>query len=191
MDIKTSEFVKGVVGTNPILEDGKSQIAFIGRSNVGKSSVINSLVGKTTLVKVGKKPGKTTEINFFSINRKFYFVDLPGYGYAAGGKEQIEKIRKMIIWYLTESGARPTTVVLIIDIKAGVTDFDQDMLSILREQNLNFIVVANKADKLNQKELSHQLTALRVACPTVDIVPFSATEGTGLQEVYKILSVVV
>ena len=179
MDIKTSEFVKGVVGTNPILEDGKSQVAFIGRSNVGKSSVINSLVGKNTLVKVGKKPGKTTEINFFSINRKFYFVDLPGYGYAAGGKEQIEKIRKMIIWYLTESGARPSTVVLIIDIKAGITDFDRDMLEILREQNLNYIIVANKADKLNQKETSGQIAKIKNDSNDDSVIAYSATAKKG------------
>lgn len=179
MNIDTSEFVRGIVGTDRILEDGKPQIAFIGRSNVGKSSVINSLVGKKTLVKTGKKPGKTTEINFFLINHKFYFVDLPGYGYAEGGKEKIEKIRKMIIWYLTESGANPSTVVLILDIKAGLTTFDLDVLEILREQKLNYIIVANKADKLNQKETSKQLDKIRTEANESDIVAYSAMNKKG------------
>ncbi len=189
MDIKTSEFIRGIIGTNSILEDGKSQVAFIGRSNVGKSSVINSLVGKNTLVKVGKKPGKTTEINFFLINHKFYFVDLPGYGYAAGGKEQIEKIRKMIIWYLTESGANPSTVVLILDIKAGLTDFDLDILEILREQKINYIIVANKADKLNQKDTSKQLAGIRDLANESDIVAYSATAKKGAHTILNKLIV--
>lgn len=175
MDIKTSEFIKGAIGTNPIFTDEVPQVAFVGRSNVGKSSVINSLVNKKDLVKTGKKPGKTTEINFFSINHKIYFVDLPGYGYASGGKQQIEKIRKMIIWYLTESGARPATVVLIIDIKAGITEFDLDMLNILREQGHPYLIVANKVDKLNQKELAKQLKSIREASGEEDIITYSAT----------------
>ena len=174
MIIKSAEFIKGIVGTNLILEDGLPQVAFVGRSNVGKSSLLASILPKKDLVKVGKKPGKTTEINFFRINHKYYFVDLPGYGYASGGKQQIEKIRKLIIWYLTESGARPT-VVLIIDIKAGFTQFDQDMLEILREQNHPYLIVANKIDKLNQKELSAQLSKIREVSGEHDIVLYSAT----------------
>lgn len=176
MDIKNSEFIRSITGTNRILTDGKPQVAFIGRSNVGKSSVINSLVGKSSLVKTGKKPGKTTEINFFLINNKYYLVDLPGYGYAEGGKEKMERIRKMIIWYLTESGANPSTVVLILDIKAGITNFDSDMLDILRQQQINYIIVANKSDKLNQKEISKKITAIKLNSNEEDIILYSATD---------------
>lgn len=178
MNIQSAVFVKGVTGTNDILTDGVPQVAFVGRSNVGKSSVINSLVNKKDLVKVGKKPGKTTELNFFLINRDFYFVDLPGYGHAEGGKQKIEKIRKMIIWYLTESGARPATVVLIIDIKAGITQFDLDMLEILREQGHPYLIVANKVDKLNQKELAAQLKSIKAVAVEENIITYSATNKT-------------
>ena len=176
MEIKSSKFIRGIKGTDRILTDGILQVAFIGRSNVGKSSVINSLVGKNSLVKTGKKPGKTTEINFFLVNNKFYFVDLPGYGYAQGGKEKMDKIREMIIWYLTESGTKPTLIVLIVDIKAGLTQFDKDMLNILREQNMNYIIVANKADKLNQKESSKQIAEIKYNANEDDIIPYSATD---------------
>ena len=175
MIIKFAEFIKGAVGTNDIFTDENPQVAFVGRSNVGKSSLLASILPKKDLVKTGKKPGKTTEINFFHINHKYYFVDLPGYGYAAGGKEKIEKIRKLIIWYLTESGARPNTVVLIVDIKAGFTQFDIDMLKILREQNHQYLIVANEIDKLNQKEVSAQLSKIRAASGEHDIVLYSAT----------------
>lgn len=175
MDVKSAKFIKGITGSNTILENGIPQIAFVGRSNVGKSTVINSLIQKGGVVKTGKKPGKTTEINFFLINNKLYFVDLPGYGYAEGGKDKIEKIRKMIIWYLTESGANPSTVILIVDIKAGITQFDKEMLEILREQNLNYIIVANKSDKLTQKESSKQLANIRNQSNEDDILLYSAT----------------
>lgn len=176
MEIKSAKFVRSVVGTDKIFGNDIPQIAFIGRSNVGKSSVINSLVKSNSLVKVGKKPGKTTEINFFLINNKFYFVDLPGYGYAHGGKEKMEKIRNMIIWYLTESGTKPHLVVLVIDIKAGITEFDKDMIEILREQNMNYIIVANKSDKLNQKEASEQMTNIKYNSNEEDIILYSATD---------------
>src|SRR6266516_2479045 len=97
--ITSARFIRGIIGTNDILFDGLPQIAFVRRSNVGKSSVINSLTNRKDLVKVGKKPGKTTEINFFLINERFYFVDLPGYGYARLTPAEREKIRKRMLWY--------------------------------------------------------------------------------------------
>ena len=135
MKINSAKFVKGIIGSDDILTDGLPQVAFVGRSNVGKSSVINSLAGVEGLVKTGKKPGKTTEINFFLINRQFYFVDLPGYGYAKLSPAEREKTRKRMLWYLTESEARPL-VVLILDIKAGLTEFDGQMLELVEEEKL-------------------------------------------------------
>ena len=141
---------------DPILKDGLPQVAFIGRSNVGKSSVINSLVGSKTLVKIGKVPGKTTEINYFLINNKFYFVDLPGYGYAQGGKVQIEKIRNMIVLYLRETGTKPTLVILIIDIKAGLMEFDKNSLAVLREEGINwwFLIMTEYVSKAIARQAS-------------------------------------
>ena len=179
MNITSAEFKKGIVGTDSILTDGIPEIAFVGRSNVGKSSLINSLVNRKDLVKVGKKPGKTTEINFFAINNgKYYFVDLPGYGYAQASPKQKESIEKLILWYLMYSDARLAKVVLILDVKAGLTAFDEEMIRVLREQGHPLLIVANKIDKLNQKETSAQLRAIKEAAHTATVLSYSATTAT-------------
>ncbi|MFZ2501031.1 MAG: ribosome biogenesis GTP-binding protein YihA/YsxC [Minisyncoccia bacterium] len=190
MKINSAEFKKGIIGTDVILTDGVPQVAFVGRSNVGKSSVINSLVNRKDLVKVGNKPGKTTEINFFSINtKKCYFVDLPGYGYAETSPKQKEKIEKLILWYLMYSEARPHKVVLILDSKAGMTAFDTEMIRVLREQGHPYLIVANKSDKLNQKELSAQIRTIKEIAHEATVYPYSAitTRGSAelLEEIFK------
>lgn len=177
--VTSAEFLKGIIGSDVILTDGVPEIAFVGRSNVGKSSLINSLVNRKDLVKVGKKPGKTTEINFFSINRKkCYFVDLPGYGYAEASPKQKESIEKLILWYLMYSDATIYKVVLILDVKAGLTAFDEEMIRVLREKGHPYIIVANKVDKLNQKELSAQIRAIKELAHEAMVVPYSAASAT-------------
>ncbi len=178
-NINSAEFLKGIVGTDVILYDGVPEYAFIGRSNVGKSSLINSLVNRKDLVKVGKKPGKTTEINFFGINgKKCYFVDLPGYGYAEASPKQKESIEKLILWYVMYSEANLAKAVLILDSKAGLTAFDQEMIRVLREHNHPYLIVANKADKLNQKETSMQTRAIKEAAHEATVFAYSATTAT-------------
>lgn len=184
MIITSAKFMKGVIGTDDILYDGIPQIAFVGRSNVGKSSVINSLVNSEDLVKVGRKPGKTTETNFFLINNQFYFVDLPGYGYARLSPAEREKIRKRMLWYFMESEVKPLCVVLVLDIKAGLTDFDKQMIDLLKEEGHRFIIIANKTDKLNQKEVSQQLHSIRDDSSSQDIIPYSAITKSGRDEVF-------
>ncbi len=189
MDVRSADFIKGVVGTDGILYDGVPQIAFIGRSNVGKSSVINSLVNRRSLVKVGKKPGKTTEINFFSINeREYYFVDLPGYGYARLGPSDRERIEKLISWYLLYSEVKPLRVVLILDIKAGLTEFDRLTIEMLKEQGHAFVIVANKIDKLNQKERAKQIGQIRADTGADAVLAYSAKEKVGVDELLRLLS---
>ena len=154
--IISAEFVKGILGSNDILKDNIPQVAFIGRSNVGKSTVINSLLDRKSLVKSSATPGKTREINFFLINKKVYFVDLPGYGFAKLSKKQIDKLRKLILWYLSSEEASPKVVVLIIDAKVGLTELDMEMIYLLEEFDHNILIIANKADKLKQGELIKQ-----------------------------------
>ncbi len=161
MNIKTAEFVKGIIGTDKILEDRKPQIVFIGRSNVGKSSVINSLVQRKNLVKSSSVPGKTQQINFFLINKEMYFVDLPGYGFIKIPPKKKEKIRKMILWYLFRSKVKFKKTVLIIDAKVGPSEFDIEMFDLLNRHDYEIVVVANKVDKLKQGEISKQLKLLR------------------------------
>lgn len=177
--INSAEFKRGIVGTDVILTDGVPEVAFVGRSNVGKSSLINSLVNRKDLVKTSNKPGKTTEINFFSINNgKCYFVDLPGYGYAKASPKQKESIEKLILWYVMYAEAPLHKVVLILDSKAGLTAFDEEMIRVLREHGHSYLIVANKADKLNQKEASAQLRAIKGATHEATVVAYSATTAT-------------
>lgn len=104
MKITSAKFVKGTVWTDEIFEDGVPQVAFIGRSNVGKSSGINSLVNQPGLARTSSFPGRTQEINIFFINKSLYFIDLPGYGFSKGSREAQTKLLKLIFWYLFESG---------------------------------------------------------------------------------------
>ncbi len=153
MEINQARFVRGVIGSTDFLRDERPQIVFAGRSNVGKSSVINSLTRRKNLVRTSSVPGKTLQINFFLINDKFYFVDLPGYGFAKHSHKRREKLRKMILWYLTAGEARPAALVVIVDAKIGLKSFDRQMLDLAAEEGYRTIVVANKTDKLTQKEL--------------------------------------
>lgn len=188
MHVTTAQFIRGVIGSHNLLVDEKPQISFIGRSNVGKSTVINALVGQKNLVHSSSTPGKTQEINFFLIDEKAYFVDLPGYGYAKTGVKQREKLRKLILWYFISGEAPIANVALIIDAKAGLRDFDREMIGVLREYNHPFIVIANKIDKLNQKELYRSLKNITAEIgDLVEIYPFSAKTGRGKEKLLTAL----
>jgi GTP-binding protein len=184
MQIKSAEFKKGLRGTDDILNEEKLQVAFFGRSNVGKSSLMNCLLNRKDLVKSGKMPGKTKEMNFFLINNKFYFVDLPGYGYAKLPLELREQLAKMIQWYLMLPVFR-RKVVIVLDIKAGPNEMDLEILRMAQESNQEVIVVANKADKLNQQEQSEQLKMISEKMPSITIIPCSAKTRYGREEILK------
>ncbi len=180
MEINSAQFIKSVVGSHNLIVDDIPQISFVGRSNVGKSSVINKLVGQKSLVKSSSTPGKTQHINFFLINEDTYFVDLPGYGYAKMGQKYREKLRRLILWYFISGEAPVTKVVLIIDAKAGLRDFDKEMIEVLREYNHEFIVVANKIDKLNQKNLYKSINNIKTELgESIEVFTFSAKTGRG------------
>ena len=185
MKIKSAEFIKGIIGTDNIVNDSIPKIAFIGRSNVGKSSVINSLVNRKNLVKSSATPGKTQQINFFLINDKVYFVDLPGYGFAKLSEKRREKLRKLILWYLLDSGVEPSKVVLLIDAKVGPTQFDIEMLEILNKNNYDVIVVANKVDKLKKNDQLKQLAAIKDKLSYDKVVFHSVKTKVGREKLLK------
>lgn len=176
MNIRNAQFVRGIVGTNDIINDTKEQIAFVGRSNVGKSSLINSLVGNKSLARSSGTPGRTQQINFFLIDQKLYFVDLPGYGYAKTSEKQRDKIRRLIIWYLGHSEVKHKKVVLILDAKAGLKEFDEEMIDLLKKEDINFFVILNKIDKLKQGEIIKTLRAIRekISDDRVKVITFSS-----------------
>lgn len=186
MEIKNAKFIRGVVGSHNLLVDEKPQIAFIGRSNVGKSSVINMLVNQRKLVKSSSTPGKTQQINFFMINDKVYFVDLPGYGYAKISQKAREKLRKLILWYFISGEAPIKKVCLIVDAKAGLRDFDREMIGVLNEYEIPFVIAMNKIDKLNQKNLHKSLTEIMEEVGEwVEVFPISAKTGKGKDKLLK------
>ena len=189
MEIKSAKFIKGILGTNELLKDQRLQVAFIGRSNVGKSSVINSLVNRKDLVKSGSKPGKTRQINFFLINEKVYFVDLPGYGFLKASLKDKEKIRKMIFWYLFRSEINFKKVVLIIDARIGLNEFDKEMLALLNKKEFPVVIAANKVDKLKKNELDKRLKNIKETVGDNIVILYSAKTKKGrdelLDEIFK------
>lgn len=185
MIIKSAQFIKGIIGTDPILQEKFSQIAFVGRSNVGKSSMINSLLGSRNLVKSSSTPGRTKEINFFWINESFYFVDLPGYGYAKISANQAEKMRKMIIWYLQYAAANIGKIVLIIDANVGPKKFDLEMRDLLEEYQHAYLVVANKADKLTQKDTARMSREMAKKFPNREVFFYSSKTNRKKDELLK------
>lgn len=174
MVIKSADFKKGLTGDDEILHNGVPQIAFIGRSNVGKSSVINTLVGKKDLARSSPRPGKTREINLFLINKSFYLVDLPGYGYAEGSWEARDAIAKLIHWYLQNPDLDPQKVVLIIDAKVGLTENDIAMIELLEAADRRIVVVANKIDKLKPSEAKKQIATIQEEIGQHKLIPYSA-----------------
>ena len=174
MKITKAEFIKGVIGDDYSLGDDLSQVAFFGRSNVGKSSVINSLVNRKNLVRSSKKPGKTREANFFRINESFYFIDFPGYGYAKCSQKDRDKLIKRILWYIQYADIKPKVVVLILDIQVGITVLDNEMIKTLKENKHQVIIVANKMDKLNQKDLARKILDIEKKAPGFYVFPYSA-----------------
>lgn len=152
MIIKTSEFIISAVKRNQYPVDNRVEIAFVGRSNVGKSSIINALTNRRKLAKVSQTPGKTRLINFFLINNDFYLVDLPGYGYAKVSKKEKESWGKTIETYL--HGRKPLKrVVLLVDSRHKPTADDIMMHEWIKHYGYDVIVVATKSDKLSNNEL--------------------------------------
>lgn len=187
MNITSAEFIKGIKGTDKILYDGKPQIAFVGRSNVGKSSLINSLVGRKSLARSSSQPGKTIRLDFFLINNQVYFVDLPGYGFAKMSQEKHEDIRKMMLWYLEYSDVKKRKVVLIVDINVGATEFDHQMVELLRAHHIEFIIVANKADKLTVQQREKQLDVIKASVDNASVILYSSKTDVGKSALLKTL----
>lgn len=184
MKITSTKFVKGLKGSNSIIQEPIPQFAFVGRSNVGKSSLMNCLLNSKNLVKSGKTPGKTKEINFFLVNNKMYFVDLPGYGFSKNFLEEREQLSKMIQWYLMEP-VFLRKVIFVLDSRIKPSELDLEMYRILREHDQDIIIVANKIDALSQKERHANLKAINEAFPGNQIIPCSAKTRYGWQEIWN------
>lgn len=183
MNLHNAAFVISAASLSSCPKD-LPQIAFAGRSNVGKSSVINRLLQRKNFARVGEAPGKTTHINYFCIDNAMYFVDLPGYGYAKVPKSEKERWAKLIESYF----AAPDLInlgVLIVDARHNPTANDVIMAQYFQQSGKPYLVVANKLDKLKKSEIEPNLTQIRQVLAlekdTV-MIPFSAEKGTGREE---------
>ncbi len=176
-----AKFARGINGSDSILATPFPQIAFVGRSNVGKSSTINALLGVAGLARTSITPGKTQEINFFTVNDNMYIVDLPGYGYARMPAKDAERLRMHILWYLSGGEARPRLVVLIVDSRHELTDYDADLLEVVKGEGHPMLVLLNKIDKLTQAERSKTMRYYKETLGDIPFIPFSAMNKEGLE----------
>lgn len=189
INLQMAEFVRSAAKKEDFPRDGLPQIVFSGRSNVGKSSVINRLLGRKNFARVGSAPGKTTHINYFKIDGKFYLVDLPGYGYAKVSQSEKQRWSDLIETYFN-SDRRIGLVFQLIDMRHPPTRDDLMMVDFLIECELPFVVVLTKKDKLSKKQQEERLAALQQELPYADqihIVPFSAVKGDGVEELREII----
>ena len=183
MAIRSAIFIKAVNGTEGLPDGSYPVIAFLGRSNVGKSSVINSLVRQKQLAYSSSTQGRTTIINYFLINKAVYFVDLPGYGYAAKlSRDRQEKIGKQLSWFVSEPSVPIQYFVLIVDAEIGLKDSDRESYALLTTSGHPIIIVANKADKGKQNDVAKHIAAIRTEFPESTVIRYSAKTGEGRNE---------
>jgi GTP-binding protein len=178
MKISSAEFVKSAFTKAHWANDGLPEIAFLGRSNVGKSSLINSLLQRKGLARTSNTPGRTQSINYFLINNGFYFVDLPGYGFARVSKEMRSDWGKMAEDYLAGSD-RLKLCVQLVDIRHKPTALDKQLHEWLVYHEKPYIIAATKADKLSSNALRKSLTLIEGELPGAEVVTYSSQSGKG------------
>ena len=186
MNFQNVEFLISAASPKDFPKNHLPEIAFAGKSNVGKSSVINRLLQRKNFARVGDKPGKTVHVNYFAIDRKCYLVDLPGYGFAKVSQSEKDRWAKLMEDYF--AAGRIDLGVLIVDYRHTPTNNDITMANWFLDSGCPFVVVANKMDKLKKSELVPNLETIRAdlnlpeTCP---VIPFSAEKGDGREELVR------
>lgn len=187
MKIKSADFAIAAAAPAHFLRDGRPEIVFAGRSNVGKSSLINRMLQRKKLARTSSSPGRTRMVNYFLVNDAFYFVDIPGYGYAKVGKAERERWAEFIDQYLHHEVPR-RLMVLLVDGKIAGTALDAEAVDYFSALDLSFIVAVTKIDKVSRNKRSKNLaaTARKIGLPeTVPMVPVSAQTGEGIQQLWS------
>jgi len=186
MKIVSADFIKSAFEEADWPRDQKPEIAFLGRSNVGKSSLMNSLLGVRGLARTSSTPGRTQAVNFFLINEKFRFVDLPGYGYARAPKDVKAKWNSAATDYLA-SRAQLVLSIHLVDSRHEPTKQDLQLHEWLVHHDRPHLIVATKSDKLSNNELRKNIERTRRALKSDEVVPFSTTTGRGLEETWRVI----
>lgn len=189
MKIKSVNLETVIGITSKLPENTLPEFAFAGKSNVGKSSLINAIMNRKSYARTSSQPGKTQTINFYNINEEFYLVDLPGYGYAKVSQETKAKWGKMIEKYLRRS-EQLKAVFLLIDIRHDPSANDRDMYEWIVHNGFEPIIIATKSDKISRGQIDKHLKAIRMGLktrPGTIMIPFSSLNKNGLDKVYEVL----
>lgn len=189
INLQKAEFVRSAAKAGDFPRDHLPQVAFAGRSNVGKSSVINRLLNRKNFARVGAAPGKTTHINYFLIDSAFYLVDLPGYGYAKVSMAERQRWGRLMEEWFADPGLM-TLGLMIVDARHKPTADDCTMAAFFKNSGRPFAVVANKLDKLRKSDIQPNLARIRETLELTDnvkVVPFSAEKGEGKQELLNLI----
>jgi len=186
MNVTSAEFVKSAVAPRDYPKEPLPEVAFAGRSNVGKSSLLNCLLNRKNLARISSTPGRTQTINFFRVNQKLFFVDLPGYGYAHVPIEVRKKWKPMVEAFLKED-SRLRLVILIADVRRDPNPDDATLLEWFQHYSLPFLVVMTKVDKVSRNEVGNRKQELIrfFGLEDDEVVPFSAVTGEGKNEIWK------
>lgn len=186
--LKNMKFKTSAFSINQLLDTNKKQIVLVGKSNVGKSSFINSLANHKHLAKVGNTPGKTKSINYYDVNDEFFIVDLPGYGYSNMTKKEKETTSKLINYYI-ENNSNISHIFLLVDIRHKPTENDRIMYDWLTSKGIPFTIIATKADKIGpMKQKENMLVITKTLFAKENIIPFSSENKLNLDIIENIIS---
>lgn len=189
MRVETADFVRSAHSSGDFMRDGRPELAFVGRSNVGKSSVMNRLLGRKGLAKTSSTPGRTRAVNYFLINRRFWFVDLPGYGYAKAAKDDRREWAALVESYLRDALPR-VLLVLLVDSKVGATPLDVQAFEYLTTLGASIAVAATKIDRVPRGKRASVLRDIRVTLGLGEfnlLIPVSAHSGEGMKELWGVV----
>lgn len=189
--IDSARFVRAVHGGGDFVRDGLPQLAFVGRSNVGKSSLLNKLLGRKALARISRRPGRTQSVNYFLINERFYFVDLPGYGYARASQEARKQWASLVDGYLRQAG-EVTRVIVLVDGKVGATPLDEEAVDYLESLELEMSIVATKIDQVPRGKRPKALAAVREKLrlqEELDPIGLSSKTGEGMKQLWQSLAI--
>lgn len=184
LNLNRAEFIRSAAAPKQFLRSSLPKVAFAGRSNVGKSSVINRLVNRRQFAKVGATPGKTIHVNYFDIDGKLWFIDLPGYGFAKVSQEERDRWAKLMESFFAEDGTFDAGV-LIVDARHKPTADDVRMAEYFKRSGRAFVVLANKLDKLKKSEIDPAMALIRETLRLTEgteLIPFSAEKGDGRED---------
>ena len=188
MNITSVKFIRGLVTGDHNYDTSLPQVVVYGRSNAGKSTLVNKITQRNSLARVSQNPGRTREANLYLVNNSWYLIDMPGYGYAKTSKTDRDSFKELVYGFIRDTHADSRKSILIVDSKAGITDLDQELLDTLINQGESVTIILNKIDRLRQSELAAIMKQVRSqVSDSINIIPCSSKNGKGIPQLYASL----